>query len=200
MAVYILKFVKGLRCKGAKELKQYPSPIAPYSPSPLNQKAQVNFGFIIAVLLLIVVIITATTGVLDKLPSIKHDAETSAMAPRIEVISKLLLEDPGYPATWTSANVERVGLIHHNSYNNKTKFGQLNSTKINYVATLSHDTIAHQLGLFNDTNFRLRVSNANMILDINQSLPGSTASVFVLNRVFSLDGTSFVNATLEVWE
>ena len=60
MAVYILKFVKGLRCKGAKELKQYPSTIAPYSPSPLNQKAQVNFGFIIAVLLLIVVIITAT--------------------------------------------------------------------------------------------------------------------------------------------
>jgi len=166
----------------------------------LNKKAQLNFGFIIALLILVGLIISVTTGILDLLPSIKHEAETAALEPRASVVSKLLLEDPGYPADWSAATVQRVGLLHYDSYKNKSVLGRLNSTKLDHVGTLSYDAVAHQIGLMNETSFRLRVMNGSTILDINSSRPGGTSSVYTMRRIFAIDNTGFGNVTLEVWE
>ena len=124
----------------------------------------------------------------------------NSLEPQAAVISRLLIEDTGWPSDWTSSNVERVGLLHHNSYSNKSILGQLNSTKIDYVNSISYSTIAHQLGLGNDTSFRLRADNGTVFLDINNTLPGSSSSVYVLKRVLSVDNTGFANVTLEVWK
>jgi|TARA_Y100000034_G_scaffold94516_1_gene114528 hypothetical protein len=199
MAVYLLKFEKGHRGTGAQGHR--PAPRLHGSTVPLNHKAQINFGFIIAVVLLMALVIAATTGILNMLPSIKREAQASALEPRAFVIGKLLLEDPGYPAEWYSSTVQRVGLAHYNSYSGKTVLGRLNSSKIDYINTISYNTIAHQLGLANDTGFRLRLTNASgVILDINLSSPGATSSVYVLQRALVIDNNSIANATLEVWE
>ena len=165
------------------------------------KKAQMNFGFIIAILLLLVLIISASTNILDMIPFVKHESEAAAMEPQAFMLSKLLLDDPGYPADWTSTTVQRVGLLYYDSAENKSVLGQLSSDKILTAANLSYDTVASQLGFYNDTSFRLKIINASgVILDIKNSLPGSTSNVFVIRRILSLDNKWIVNATVEVWE
>lgn len=163
-------------------------------------RGQINFGFIIAVLLLVVLVITAATGILGILPSIKHEAKASALEPRAFVISSLLLENTGYPPDWTSANVERVGLLQYDSFKERAVLGRLNSTKITHASTLSYDTVAEQLGIGNETSFRVTISNAATLLDLYGSEPGGTSSVYVMRRVLALDDTGLVNVTVEVWE
>jgi hypothetical protein len=166
----------------------------------LNKKAQINFGFIIAVVILVGLIISATTGILNIIPGIKHEAEAAAMEPRVSILSKLLLDDPGYPAEWYAGTVQRVGLLHYNTFTNKSILGQINSSKLSYIQTLTYNNLAHQLGIMNETSFRLRIENTTIILDINNSMPGGTSSVYVVKRFMTIDNQNVVNVTLEVWE
>ncbi|MFH1450974.1 MAG: hypothetical protein ABIF92_03260 [archaeon] len=199
MDIHILSSgAQGHRGSGAQ--KKYSERQGSRPAGLLNKKAQINFGFIIAVLLLLVLMISVTTGVLNLLPSVKHDSKTAAVEARAGVISKLLLGDPGFPADWTNSP-QRVGLLHFDEFKNDTVLGRLNSTKIDYINTLTYFDVADQLGVGNDTSFRVIGYNGSVFLDINNSIPGGkTSGVYVLKRLLSVDGTSYANVSVEVWE
>jgi hypothetical protein len=168
-----------------------------------QDKAQGNLGVIIAVVLLIIMVMSATMSILDMAPSVKEASDRFVLQSRTLDISNLLLNDPGLPADWNSGNLpDRIGLAEYNNFTNSTLRNKLDWKKVLYI----NDTIANNytkvsqnLSLENSTRFWLKIeSSGRVYLNMTEGYPSRLSNVVVLTRIMVINQT-IVNVTLMVW-
>ncbi|MFH1424959.1 MAG: hypothetical protein ABIG20_04805 [archaeon] len=167
------------------------------------KKGQINLGFVVAVLLLIVLIISTTMTVVGWAPEVVDEARHKALESKATDLGKLILEDPGMPADWNDPTLVDVpGLALYNEYSKETVIGKLDTIKIVGWELLGYQEVKIKLGLDNDTNFRLTINSCNTT-DFYGSLPDETTRVvrvrrhLVIGNLTNNDCTS--NVTLWVW-
>ncbi|HIK02082.1 TPA: hypothetical protein H1008_03120 [archaeon] len=168
-----------------------------------QDKGQGNLGVIIAVVLLIIMVMSATMSILDMAPSVKEASDRFVLQSRTLDISNLLLNDPGLPADWDSDNLpDRIGLAEYNNFSNSTLRNKLDWKKVLYI----NDTIANNytkvsqnLSLENSTRFWLKIeSSGRVYLNMTEGYPSRLSDVVVLTRIMVINQT-IVNVTLMVW-
>ncbi len=165
----------------------------------LNNKGQLNLGFVVSVVLLIMLILFVMTNVLNMIPSIRDRTEQTTLEINALSLSKMLIETPGYPYDWTS-NPARLGLAQYNNYSHKTIIGKLDPSKVNYANnTALYSVFKTNLGIENSLNFHLIIRNStSVVLDLYNTTPSKTSNVVSL-RKFAVINQTPVNITLLIW-
>jgi len=161
-------------------------------------------GFVVSTLLLIVIIIAITQAVLRWPPQIKDRVDQNVAVSRANALNKILLNTPGVPPDWSGSNLpSAIGLAEYNNLSNTTLVGSLDSAKLSYVnSSLTYFEVKARLGMNNDTDFYLKVSNSTRSYEIRHPLPGQGMNVVAINRYMILNSSSTnitVNVTLLVW-
>lgn len=164
-----------------------------------NTKAQLNIGFILAIVLLTIIIISATLSILRMVPTANEEIEKANLQAVTLDLSKILLDDPGDPADWISSPT-RVGFAEFNNYTQLPVVGKLNKTKLDYVnSSMTYGDFKTSIGLNNDTDFILLIKdNISTIFYKRGIFPEKVSNVIVLNR-FAVINRTQVNVTLTVW-
>lgn len=175
-----------------------------------QKKAQINLDFIVSIVLLSVMVISVVAFLLRMVPDVKDEADLFYVQSRALDINRLLIDDPGAPANWSNWSAEyptseeffRVGFALFDNYSNEVVYGQLDIDKVKYTnASLDYSYVKNNLGVENETDFRVIITNATtLLLDLynNSTSTPSTRNVVVLRR-FMVMNHSYVNVTLMVW-
>jgi hypothetical protein len=170
----------------------------------LNKKAQINLGFLIAVVLLSILVLVVVLSILRTLPASSYAMEQENLRSNAVGLGTLLVEDPGYPSDlnqWGLAP-QRIGFADYNAYSNRTKLGELSLEKINYIETnITYSNAKSGLGL-EGYDFRVQIvnnSDSSVLLDFYNSTSPETSNSVAIKR-FSIVQSVPVTITLEVWE
>jgi hypothetical protein len=139
----------------------------------LGKKGQINLGFIVAVVLLIIVIISATMFMLDLIPSYRYRSEQDIMSARANSLSVVMLESDMPPA-----------LAYRNLETGELEQGRLDMGSINALGGTSYSNAKQQLGL-EDMDFSLYIEHAETgapMLDFNTGAIPQTGTVVILEK------------------
>jgi hypothetical protein len=150
-----------------------------------------------------VLVIAVTLAILNVIPDVQKESRINALQARAVDLSKIILEDPGYPFMWDESAPERIGFSEYNNYSNMTVLGELDEVKIdNATINYSYSFLRNSLGISNDSalNFRLLIEIENGIdSDFYEYPPPNSSNVVSLKRFATTNG-SLTNITLVVWQ
>ena len=172
--------------------------------SSSSSKGQLNLGFIVSTLLLVVIIISITQAVMKWPPLIKERADQNLIVSRASALNKVLLDTAGAPPDWdVSGTPVSLGIVAYNNYSNTSVIGFLGSRKLDYINSSTYFGVKSLLGMDNDTDFYLKVYNSsNVFAEVMGSFPGSSTNVVSINRDMMINNSETnipVNVTLLVW-
>ncbi len=164
-----------------------------------NKKGQLNIEFIVSVVLLALITISAAIAIIRVLPSFGTSADESALRARATDFAKVLLDEPGVPLNWTT-NPILVGLADVNNYSNETIRGALSSQKVSYLNnSVPYSLLKQNLSLEVDFNFLINISNqTSTFLIYYNHTPSRTDKTIKITKLASINKTQ-VNVTMLVW-
>lgn len=164
-----------------------------------NYRGQINFGFIVAVVLLVVLVISSTQSILRTVPGVKDETKASVLFSKARSLNELMLDTPGDPPGWSSSDPTYFGLAEYDAYSQEVILGRLSHAKVSHASSsMSYHDVATLLNVGNDTSFRLLV-NDSATMDMYHELPGSASNAVVMKRVMVMDDQP-INVTLTVWQ
>ncbi|HIJ98413.1 TPA: hypothetical protein H1005_00525 [archaeon] len=165
-----------------------------------NAKAQVNIEFVVSIIILVLITISAAIAILRLLPTFSTATEDSDLRARATDFSKVLFDNPGVPTNWVT-NPILVGLAYYNNNSNETVRGALDPIKVDYLNdSITYDQLKQNLNLEDDFNFKIDISNQTFrFLDYFNHTPGKTDKTITIKKYASVNRTQ-VNITLLVWK
>lgn len=135
----------------------------------LGKKGQINLGFIVAVVLLIIVIISASMFMLDLIPSYRYKSEQDIMSARANSLAVVMLESD-----------EGIGLAYRNLDTGQLEHGRLDMGKVMTLGGMSYSDAKQQLGI-QDMDFSLYiVESGSPVLDFNTGAIPQAGTVVIL--------------------
>ena len=164
-----------------------------------NGKGQINIEFVVSVIILALVTISAAIAIVRLLPGVSTSAEETHLRSRATDLAKVLFEEPGIPVNWT-ANPVLIGLAEANNFSNETVKGSLDPIKVSYLNnSILYSQLKSNLNLETDLDFHITIQNeTTKFLDYFNFTPSSTDKVVTIKKLASLN-KSAVNITLLVW-
>ncbi len=165
-----------------------------------NNQGQVNIEFVVSVILLAVITVSAAVAILRLLPTFSTAAEDSELRARATDFAKVLFDTPGSPTNWNT-NPALVGLALYNNNSNETIRGALDPLKVDYLNdSIPYSQLKQNLSLEEDFNFKIDISNQSFrFLDYFNHTPGKTDKTITIKKYASINKTQ-VNITLLVWK
>ena len=148
----------------------------------LRKKGQINLGFIIAVVMLVVVIISATMFLLDMVPSYRYRSEQDILNARVNSLAVVMLDSPGDPPDWNDPTVNRIGLAYWNPSTGETELGNIDMEKVAALESMDYGTVKSKLGLAG-VDFSLYIAELGTpVLDFNTGAISETGTVVTLGK------------------
>ncbi len=166
-------------------------------------KGQFTWDYIVSIVAFIVLVSYISLQTVGAIPGVSNRIRGEFLRSEAYQISELLVDNPGEPASWTLANVKRVGLANE-SYN-----------LTNYISLTKVTNLQSLCGNYNSLAGNLSIDTKNynvsiLIFNITGSVPQLMASCappagiarvvnVTLNRFAAIDRGGYVRMIVQAW-